>query len=184
MVLLESQLKLKTGDIGPDFELLGIDDKKHSLDDYNDCDGILIVFMCNHCPYVKAKVDALNEIYEKFGDKIAIIGINSNDYVNYPEDDFEAMKQIAEEKKFGFDYLLDETQEIAKKYGAMCTPDPFLFDNQKRLVFHGRIDNAMTPDEKATEKTTILNIQKLLSGKTIEKDFEPSIGCSIKWKED
>ena len=184
MVLLESQLKLKTGDIGPDFELLGIDDKKHSLDDYNDCDGILIVFMCNHCPYVKAKVDALNEIYEKFGDKIAVIGISSNDYVNYPEDGFEAMKQIAEEKKFGFDYLLDETQEIAKKYGAMCTPDPFLFDNQKRLVFHGRIDNAMTPDEKATEKTMILNIQKLLSGKTIEKDFEPSIGCSIKWKED
>ena len=184
MVLLESQLKLKTGDIGPDFELLGIDDKKHSLDDYNDCDGILIVFMCNHCPYVKAKVDALNEIYEKFGDKIAVIGINSNDYVNYPEDGFGAMKQIAEEKKFGFDYLLDETQEIAKKYGAMCTPDPFLFDNQKRLVFHGRIDNAMTPDEKATEKTMILNIQKLLSGKTIEKDFEPSIGCSIKWKED
>ena len=184
MVLLESQLKLKTGDIGPDFELLGIDDKKHSLDDYNDCDGILIVFMCNHCPYVKAKVDALNEIYEKFGDKIAVIGISSNDYVNYPEDGFEAMKQIAEEKKFGFDYLLDETQEIAKKYGAMCTPDPFLFDNQKRLVFHGRIDNAMTPDEKATEKTMILNIQKLLAGKTIEKDFEPSIGCSIKWKED
>ena len=184
MVLLESQLKLKTGDIGPDFELLGIDDKKHSLDDYNDCDGILIVFMCNHCPYVKAKVDALNEIYEKFGDKIAVIGISSNDYVNYPEDGFEAMKQIAEEKKFRFDYLLDETQEIAKKYGAMCTPDPFLFDNQKRLVFHGRIDNAMTPDEKATEKTMILNIQKLLSGKTIEKDFEPSIGCSIKWKED
>ncbi len=184
MVLLESQLKLKTGDIGPDFELLGIDDKKHSLNDYNDCDGILIVFMCNHCPYVKAKVDALNEIYEKFGNKIAIIGINSNDYVNYPEDGFEAMKQIAKEKKFGFDYLLDETQEIAKKYGAMCTPDPFLFDNQKRLVFHGRIDNAMTPDEEATEKTMILNIQKLLSGKTIEKDFEPSIGCSIKWKEE
>ena len=182
MVLLESQIKLKTGDIAPDFELLGIDDKKHSLNDYHGKKGILIIFMCNHCPYVKAKVDAFNELYEKFGNEIHIIGINSNDSNDYPEDSFDAMKQTAKEKKFGFDYLVDETQEIAKKYGAMCTPDPFLFNNQKKLVFHGRIDNAMKPDDSATEKTMIKNIERLLSGEKIEKDFEPSIGCSIKWK--
>lgn len=183
MVLLESQIKLKSGDIAPDFQLLGIDDKKHTLNDYNNYHGILVIFMCNHCPYVKAKAETFNEIYEKFGDKIAIIGINSNDSKDYPEDSFENMKITAEEKGFKFDYLVDDTQEIAKKYGAICTPDPFLFDSSRHLVFHGRIDNAMKPDDKATEKIMINNIKKLLSGEKIEKDFDPSIGCSIKWKE-
>lgn len=183
MVLLESQIKLKAGDIAPEFELLGIDDKKHSLNDYTNHKGILVIFMCNHCPYVKAKVGALNELYDKFGKEIAIIGINSNDSTDYPEDSFEAMKETAKEKGFGFDYLVDETQEIAKKYGAMCTPDPFLFNDKKELVFHGRIDNAMKPDDEATEKTMINNMAKLLAGEQIEKSFDPSIGCSIKWKE-
>ncbi|MDH3502574.1 MAG: thioredoxin family protein [Nitrosopumilus sp.] len=183
MVLLESQVKLKAGDIAPNFELLGTDNKKHTIDEYTNYQGILVIFMCNHCPYVKAKADALNELYEKFGEKIAIIGINSNDSVNYPEDSFENMKKTAQEKGFKFDYLIDNTQEIARKYGAMCTPDPFLFNNKKELVFHGRIDNAMKPDDVVTEKTMIENIEKLLEGKKIEKDFEPSIGCSIKWKE-
>jgi len=183
MVLLESQIKLKTGDIAPNFELLGIDDKKHSLNDYRSYKGILVIFMCNHCPYVKAKIDSLNELYEKCGQDIAIIGINSNDSTNYPEDSFDAMKQTAKEKGFEFDYLVDETQEVAKKYGAMCTPDPFLFNSQKQLVFHGKLDNSMKPDDKVTEKTMIINIQKLLANEKIEKDFDPSIGCSIKWKE-
>ena len=154
--------------------------RKSGITKYN---GILVIFMCNHCPYVKAKAEALNELYEKFGDKIGIIGINSNDSTNYPDDSFENMKKTAKEKGFKFDYLVDETQEIAKKYGAMCTPDPFLFNNKKELVFHGRIDNAMKPDDSPTEKTMISNIEKLLAGKKIEKDFDPSIGCSIKWKE-
>ena len=183
MVLLESQIKLKVGDTAPDFDLLGIDDKKHNIDDYSNYRGILVVFMCNHCPYVKAKASALNEIYEKFGEKIGIIGINSNDSTDYPEDSFENMKKTAQEKGFKFDYLVDETQEIAKKYGAMCTPDPFLFNDKKELVFHGRIDNAMKPEDTPTEKTMIKNIEKLLVGEKIEKDFDPSIGCSIKWKE-
>ena len=183
MVLLESQVKLKTGDTAPDFDLLGIDDKKHALGDYTDYKGYLVIFMCNHCPYVKAKVDALNELYEKCGSDVAMIAINSNDSTDYPEDSFDAMKETAKEKGFKFDYLVDETQEIAKKYGAMCTPDPYLFDGQKQLVFHGRIDNAMKPDDTATEKTMVNNIDKLVAGQKIEKDFDPSIGCSIKWKE-
>ena len=183
MVLLESQIKLKAGDKAPDFELLGIDDKNHRLGEYSNYHGILIIFMCNHCPYVKAKFEAFNELYEKFGDKIAIVGINSNDSTEYPEDSFENMKKTAKEKGMKFDYLIDENQEIAKKYGAMCTPDPFLFNKGSKLVFHGRIDNAMKPDALATEKTMIKNIEKMLAGQKIEKDFDPSIGCSIKWKE-
>jgi peroxiredoxin len=183
MVLLESQIKLKPGNIAPDFQLLGIDDKNHSLNDYSRYQGVLVIFMCNHCPYVKAKIGAFNELYEKFSDKIAIVGINSNDSKDYPEDSFENMKKTAKEKRFKFDYLVDDTQIIAKKYGAICTPDPFLFNSKKQLVFHGRIDNAMRPDDVASEKTMINNIEKLLRGEKIEKDFDPSIGCSIKWKE-
>ena len=182
MVLLESKVSLQTGDMAPDFELLGVDDKQHSLSNYKDYKGLLVIFMCNHCPYVKAKIEAMKEIHGKFKDRIALVGINSNDSMEYPDDSFENMKITAQEKEIKFDYLVDGDQEIAKKYGAVCTPDPFLFDSERRLVFHGKIDNAMKPEDAATEKTMISNIQRFLDGEKIEKDFDPSIGCSIKWK--
>ena len=186
VVLLESKIKLKTGNSAPDFELMGTDNASHSLQSYRsnqDNKGLLIIFMCNHCPYVKAKIEAIKEIHEKFKEKIAIVGINSNDPTNYPDDSFDAMKEVVKEKGMEFDYLVDQTQEIAKKYGAICTPDPFLFNKDHKLVFHGRLDNAMKPEDTASEKTMINNIEKLLSDQKIEKDFDPSIGCSIKWKE-
>jgi peroxiredoxin len=181
MVLLESEVSLKTGDTAPDFSLKGIDDKMHSLTDYNR-KGLLVIFMCNHCPYVKAKIEAIKEIHDKFKDQISLVGINSNDSEKYPDDSFDSMKTIADEKGITFDYLVDETQEIAKKYGAVCTPDPFLFDSDRKLVFHGRIDDAMNPDAVANEKVMINNIEKFLNDEKIEKGFDPSIGCSIKWK--
>jgi len=161
---------------------MGIDDKTHSVDSYAESKGLLVIFMCNHCPYVKAKIEAMKEIHEKYKNSIALVGINSNDSIKYPDDSFENMKKIANEKGIKFDYLVDDKQEIAKKYGAVCTPDPFLFDSERRLIFHGRIDDAMNPDAVATEKTMINNIEKFLNGDKIEKDFDPSIGCSIKWK--
>ena len=182
MVLLKSEVVLKTGDKAPDFDLLGTDDMKHKLSEYKDYIGLLVVFMCNHCPYVQAKTKALVELYDNFKDKIAIIGINSNDPTNYPDDSFENMKKFAKEKGIKFTYLVDETQQVAKRYGAVCTPDPFLFDQDRNLIFHGRIDNAMGPEDVATEKTMIINIEKFLQEKKIEKDFDPSMGCSIKWK--
>ncbi|NWK06623.1 thioredoxin family protein [Marine Group I thaumarchaeote] len=182
MVLLESKISLKTGDAAPNFSLMGIDDKMHSLESYVGSKGLLIIFMCNHCPYVKAKIDAIKQIHEKFKESIALVGINSNDFTKYPDDSFENMKKIADEKGMKFDYLVDEKQDVAKKYGAICTPDPFLFDQNRKLVFHGRIDNAMSPDDTATENTMQKNIEKYLAGEKIEKDFDPSIGCSIKWK--
>ena len=181
MVLLESEVSLKTGDSAPDFSLKGIDDNIHSLADY-DKKGLLVIFMCNHCPYVKAKIEAIKEIHQKFKDQISLIGINSNDSDKYPDDSFGSMKTVANEKNITFDYLVDESQETAKKYGAVCTPDPFLFDSDRKLVFHGRIDDAMNPDAIATEKVMINNIEKFLNGEKIDKDFDPSIGCSIKWK--
>ena len=182
MAKMESVVSLKTGDIAPGFNLKGTDDKMHSLDDYSK-KGLLVIFMCNHCPFVKAKIEAIKELHNKFKDEISIVGINSNDSVKYPDDDFESMKNVAKEQGLEIDYLVDETQEIAKKYGAVCTPDPFLFDSGKKLVFHGRIDDAMNPEAEVSEKVMINNIEKFLNGEKIEKDFDPSIGCSIKWKE-
>ena len=182
MVLLESEMVLKRGERAPDFDLLSTDGRRHTRSMYENKKGFLVVFMCNHCPYVKAKIDALNEIYSTYGDDIGMLGINSNDPLNYPEDSYENMKILATEK-LEFDYLMDDTQEVAKKYGATCTPDPFLFDSDGRLIFHGRIDDGYGPDGKVTVKTMMLNIKTLLEGKQIQDDFVPSMGCSIKWKE-
>ena len=182
MVLLESKITLKTGDSAPDFSLKGIDDQIHSLGSYAQSKGLLIIFMCNHCPYVKAKIDAIKQIHEKFNENIALVGINSNDSTEYPDDSFESMKKVANEKGMKFDYLVDDKQDVAKRYGAVCTPDPFLFDEDRKLIFHGRIDNAMNPDATATENIMQNNLKKFLAGEKIEKDFDPSIGCSIKWK--
>jgi len=182
MVLLESKITLKTGDSAPDFSLKGIDDEIHSLESYAKNKGLLVIFMCNHCPYVKAKIDAIKQIHEKFSENIAVVGINSNDSTEYPDDSFENMKKIANENGMKFDYLVDDKQDVAKMYGAVCTPDPFLFDEDRKLIFHGRIDNAMNPDATATENIMQNNLKKFLTGEKIEKDFDPSIGCSIKWK--
>ena len=173
---------LKSGDAAPDFDLRGIDGVKHTTGEYKKR-GLLVVFMCNHCPYVKAKTGALNEIYDAYGDDIDMVGINSNDPVGYPDDSYENMKTNAAKNGFKFHYLVDETQEVAKKYGAMCTPDPYLFDADHKLVFHGRIDDAHGPDATPTTKTMMDNIGLMLAGSSIPKDFDPSIGCSIKWKQ-
>lgn len=182
MVLLESEGTLKTGDKAPDFELLGTDGKTHSRSEYVSKEGLLVVFMCNHCPYVQAKISALNEIYRTYGDRIDMVGINSNDAIDYPDDSYENMKRMADKKGYGFDYLVDETQDVARSYGAVCTPDPFLFDADHRLVFHGRLDDGHGPDGNVTTKTMMHNIKTMLGGVSIEKDFDPSVGCSIKWK--
>lgn len=183
MALTESAVGLKAGDAAPDFDLLGIDGKRHALSGYAGRGALLVVFMCNHCPYVKAKIDAIREIHERFGERIAVVGINSNDASRYPDDSYDNMKAVAAERGIKFDYLVDDTQDVARRYGAVCTPDPFLFDSGGRLAFHGRIDDAMSPEAAATEKTMIDNIEALLGGRRIEKDFDPSVGCSIKWKE-
>jgi len=181
MVLLESKITLKTGDSAPNFSLKGIDDEIHSLESYAKNKGMLVIFMCNHCQYVKAKIDAIKQIHEKFNENIAVVGINSNDSIEYPDDSFENMKKIANENGMKFDYLVDDKQDVAKRYGAVCTPDPFLFDEDRKLIFHGRIDNAMNPDATATENIMQNNLKKFLAGEKLEKDFDPSIGCSKKW---
>lgn len=181
MVKTESSQKLKTGQIAPDFNLIGIDGKLYSLNDFNS-KTLLIIFMCNHCPFVKARIKDIIDLQSHFTkDELRIVGINSND-PNYEEEGFENMKKFSREYKVNFPYLIDESQETAKTYGAVCTPDPYLFDEEKRLVFHGKINDANSPDSKPTLDIMKENIQKVLRDEKIVKDFDPSIGCSIKWK--
>ena len=176
-------MKLNPGDKAPDFSLQGIDDKTHSLADFSGKEGLLVIFMCNHCPYVKPKMDEIAQIQEEYASKgVVVLCINSNDPTDFLEDDFEGMKAIAEEKGYKY-YLVDDTQEVAKAYGATCTPDPFVFNSSHRLVYHGRINNAMQPGDKPTHHDLKSVLDKLISRAEIEAWFVPSIGCSIKWKE-
>ncbi len=184
MALLQSQQTLKKGDTAPNFHLKGIDGKIYSLASFNDANALLIVFMCNHCPYVRAKFDVMKGLVDKYGKKgLTLVGINSNDPVKYPDDSFENMKKTAKEQGFNFVYIFDDTQDVARAYGAVCTPDPFLFDKKRTLVYHGRLNNAMSPDHLPTQHDMDDVIGDLISGRKIAKDFLPSQGCSIKWKD-
>ena len=175
-----SSQTLKAGEKAPDFKLRGVDNNMYTLT--KESDSVLIVFMCNHCPYVKARVGDIIGLRQKFTSKeLQIVGINSND-PDYDGEGFDNMVVFARENELNFPYVIDETQEVARMYGASCTPDPFLLDSQLRLVFHGKINDATEPDMQPRNHVMEKNIRKLLSGEKIEKDFDPSVGCSIKWK--
>ena len=150
---------------------------------YNDKDVLVIMFICNHCPYVKAVTGRLTALQEKFaGRGVQFIAINSNDPESYPEDSFENMKEFAEENNFNFPYLVDETQDIARKYDAQCTPDIYVYDKSRVLKYRGRIDDNWKEEEKVTSNELSDAIELLLEGKEIDFKQIPSIGCSIKWK--
>jgi len=176
-----SSQTLKKNDSAPSFRLMGTDDKFYSLEDFRS-KSLLIVFICNHCPYVKARIGDLVTLQSRFPkSELQIVGINSND-PSYQDEGFENMIKFSKENNLNFPYLIDDTQQIARSYGAVCTPDPFLFDQNRNLVFHGKINDAMEPEMTPQVHVMGNNIKRLLDGKSIEKDFDPSIGCSIKWK--
>jgi len=182
----ESVEILTTGDEAPDFELPGTDGETYSLDDFGDDEALLVVFTCNHCPYAKAKFDHLNELAAEYDD-VAVVGINPNDAEAYPDDSFERMQELVEDGTIAYDaYLRDESQEVAKAYGAVCTPDPYLFRNDDgafRLAYHGRLDDALNPDDEPTEFVVQRAIEAILGGEDVDEEFEPSRGCTIKWTE-
>jgi peroxiredoxin len=181
MVKTESTNTFKTGQLAPQFRLKGIDGNTYSLENISESKALLVVFICNHCPYVKARIGDLVQLQSKFStDELTVFGINSND-PKYENEGFDNMIKFGKEYKLNFPYLIDETQTVARSYGAVCTPDPFLFDDKRRLAYHGRINDAIDP--QMSPKIPIIedNVKRLLSGNAIEKDFFPSIGCSIKW---
>jgi peroxiredoxin len=185
MVAADSVEVLEQDDEAPDFELRGTDEATYTLEDFADNEALLVVFTCNHCPYAKAKFDELNALAAEYDD-VAVVGINSNDPEEYPEDSFEKMQEYVEDGTVQYDaYLFDESQDVATAYGATCTPDPFLFRNDGgtfRLAYHGRLDDALNPDDDPTEREMKGHIESLLAGEEVTDEFRPSRGCSIKWK--
>jgi peroxiredoxin len=186
MVALDSKDVLEAGDEAPDFDLRGTDGDSYSLADFSDSEALLVVFTCNHCPYAKAKFDEMNRLAEEHDD-VTVVGINSNDETEYPDDDFETMVERVEEGTIQWDaYLRDDEQTVAAAYGAMCTPDPFLFANEEgtfRLAYHGRLDDAMDPDSEPDDREMAGHIENLLANEPVSEEFQPARGCSIKWRE-
>ena len=184
MSVAESSQKLKAGSRAPDFNLMGVDGKFHSLDEFGQGRALVIIFMCNHCPYVISKLGTMKKLYETYHIKeVEFVAINSNSNSEYPEDSYENMKKFAQENGLKFNYLFDDSQDVAKQYGAECTPDPFVFDADLRLVYHGRFDDATSPE--LTPATRDMNdaLDAVLVGSLPKGKFLPSRGCSIKWKD-
>ena len=174
---------LKLGSKLPDFNLPSTDGKNYSVDSFADKKALIVIFSCNHCPYVQAYEERLKQIQKDYASKgVAIVAINSNDDKEYPDDSFENMKKRADEKQFNFPYLRDESQEIAKAFDASHTPEIFLFDEKRELAFHGKIDDNWQQPEKAKSQYLREALDELLEGKKISVPETFTIGCTIKWK--
>ena len=171
------------GTAAPDFSLLGVDDKTWSLESFVDARVLVVVFTCNHCPYAVACEDRLIAIqhdYQSSG--VQLVAINPNDADKYPDDSFEAMKVRAVERGFNFPYLRDDTQATARAYDAACTPDIFVFDAQRKLVYNGRIDDNWQEPDKVMRRDLRALLDAELAGSQVDFDHVQSMGCSIKWK--
>ncbi len=183
MVLLHTP----PGELGApaaDFNLPGVDGNDHSLASYAAAPVLVVMFICNHCPYVKAVEKRLITLAnDPVLREVAFVGISSNDPTNYPEDSFENMAKRAKEKSYPFDYLFDETQETGRAYGAVCTPDFFIFDSDRTLRYRGRLDDSPRNPEAVTRQEMREAILALLNNQPVPEPQNPSLGCSIKWRE-
>jgi peroxiredoxin len=169
------------GTVAPEFDLLGTDGRNHSLSEY-ETDFLVIIFMCNHCPYVLAVIDRLVELEQEFRNQgVTFVGISANDAENYAEDSFEMMQQYQRSWGMEFDYLYDETQEVALIYEAMPTPDVFVYDKDRKLVYRGRIDDR-GQDDFAEEDSLKIALDELVAGEEVSVEQKPSEGCNVKWR--
>ena len=168
-----------------DFTLQGTDGKTYSPSDIKGPNGLLVMFICNHCPYVKAVVDRLvRDVKELQAKGVSVIAVMSNDAETYPDDSFDNMKIFAEKNGFTFPYVIDETQEVARAYDAVCTPDFFGFNADLELQYRGRLDASRKEAAPADARRELFEAMSLVAetGKG-PADQIPSMGCSIKWRE-
>jgi peroxiredoxin len=175
---------LELGTKAPDFTLTDHSGKMHSLSELTDSKALLVMFICNHCPFVKHIADELARIGREFQDKgVAVVAINSNDVAKHPEDRPEKMAEEADTRGYTFPYLFDETQEVAKSYRAACTPDFFVFDHDQRLVYRGQLDDARPSNDMPVNGTDLrAALEAVLTGEHVSERQIPSVGCNIKWK--
>ncbi len=168
----------------PFFALADLEGNDRSVDDFRDAKALLVMFLCPHCPYVRhvrGEIARLAREYRPRG--VAVVAINANDPAQYPQDGPEGMRQEAEEAGYTFPYLFDESQELAKAFMAACTPDFFLFDAARTLVYRGQLDDSRPRNEiPVTGRDLRAALDALLEGRPVPEEQTPSIGCSIKWK--
>jgi len=172
---------VKLGSDAPSFNLPDINGDNISLD-FFEAETLVVIFTCNHCPYAKAVEDRLVNLGNDYKGRTDFVLISSNDIENYPADSPEKMAEKAKDKKYPFPYLFDETQEIAKAYSAVCTPDIFLYNKDRKLEYRGRLDDNWQNPQSVTREELKMAIDAVLSGNKIEFDQIPSMGCNIKWK--
>ncbi len=175
---------LRIGDRGPEFRNLpGTDGKGYSLDTFKGAKVLVVVFSCNHCPYVQAYEDRMITFQLEFAEKgVAFVAINSNETEHYPEDNFDEMVKRAKRKSFPFPYLRDENQSVANAYGATHTPEFFVFDHERKLRYHGRFDDNWKDASQVSNEYVREAVEVLLAGADVTLPETYSIGCTIKWK--
>ncbi|HLZ33231.1 MAG TPA: thioredoxin family protein [Nitrospira sp.] len=180
-----ASVMLPLGTTAPPFALRDlVSGQLYSLDSFAGKAALLVMFICRHCPYVQHVEEEIARLGRDYRDKrLGIIGISSNDPVNYPEDAPDRLKEMAQRLGFEFPFCFDESQEVAKAYKAACTPDFYLFDAERRLVYRGQLDDSRPGNNKpVTGRDLRAAIDALLAGKPVDANQKPSIGCSIKWK--
>ena len=183
MVMTASTM-LPLGTEAPAFTLPDAEGNPVPLSDFDDARVLVIVFMCNHCPFVKHVIDGFVKLVKEYRPRgVAAVGINANDVSEFPEDRPEKMIQFAKEKGFTFPYLYDETQAVAKEYRAACTPDFFVFDENRRLVYRGQMDDSRPGSQvPVTGADLRAALDAVLEGRPVPEKQMPSMGCNIKWK--
>ena len=175
---------LPLGTSAPDFRLPDPSGKVWARDDFAGAPALLVMFLCNHCPYVRHIRDALAAVTRQLQDRgVAVVGINSNDIVAYPDDAPDRMEAEARVAGYGFPYLFDETQAVAAAYRAACTPDFFVFDGDRRLVYRGQFDDSRPANRREVTGADLrAAIDAVLAGRPVPDEQRPSMGCGIKWK--
>lgn len=175
---------MELGTKAPEFALMDtISDKTISLTDVKSDIATVVLFICNHCPYVKHLNSKIVEIANKYQKKgVEFIAISSNDAETHPQDGPEHMKQVAQELNYPFPYLYDETQGVAKAYQAECTPDLFVFDANLKCIYRGQFDDSRPNKGEATGKDLTVALDAIIAGKKVSEEQKPSMGCNIKWK--
>jgi len=175
---------LPLGTAAPDFKLLDTQGKTVALADFKGKAALLVIFMCNHCPYVKHLRSGLAQLARDYQPRgVGIVGVNSNDVANYPEDSPAKMKEEIKAAGYLFPYLYDESQAVARAYRAACTPDLYLFDRDRKLVYRGQFDDSRPGNGvPVTGKDLRAALDAVLAGRPISADQKPSMGCNIKWK--
>src|SRR3954469_9457122 len=174
---------LELGTPCPDFRLPSVEGTLVGRDDFRDVPVLGVFFTCNHCPYAQAIEGRLLELDRDYRDKgFRFVAISPNDAASYPDDSFDNMKKRARERGYGFAYLYDETQAVARAFDAVCTPDLYVFDRERRLAYHGRLDDSPRDPGKVKRLELREAVDALLAGKKPSPAQNPSIGCSIKWK--